>query len=91
MDGVDLMDEMDGTDCARFGLALAPTLAADSVKAFGEAAFVHECFFLAGDLAVQQAAGDTDQNQRGVGGNFGIGGFAMDNGRCGLDGRHGLF
>jgi hypothetical protein len=38
------------------------------VEPFGEAAFVGESVGLGGELAVEEAAGDRDENKSGVGG-----------------------
>jgi hypothetical protein len=59
----------------------------DSVESFGEAAFLFEGFGLGRELAVQERDCDADENEYGVGGEFGVGGL---DGREGRNGRDGL-
>ena len=53
---------------------IAPGLLANTVKAFAKSAFFFERFGLGNKLSVEQADGDGDEKQSGVGGDFRIGG-----------------
>jgi len=49
---------------------LSPVLAADAIHAFRKAAVFQEAFCQASKLAVEEGAGDCDQHECGVGGDF---------------------